>query len=65
MALVYDKYGIFEFQTHSLYDVLVDQVGVWHQDQVCVLQSLKLEVVGTEAVFGPSLHKVFEVLQVP
>jgi hypothetical protein len=30
-----------------------------------VLQSLKLEVVGTEAVFGPSLHKVFEVLQVP
>jgi hypothetical protein len=30
-----------------------------------MLQSLKLEVVGTEAVFGPSLHKIFEVLQVP
>jgi len=65
VALVYDEYGIFEFQTHGLYDVFVDQVGIGHQDQVCVLESLKLEVVGAEAVFCPSLHKVFEVLQVP
>ena len=37
VPLVNDEYGVFEFQAHGLYDVLVDQVGVGHQDYVCVL----------------------------
>lgn len=37
VPLVNYEYGIFELQAHGLYDVLVDQVGVGHQDYVCVL----------------------------